>query len=655
MELKARGLLAGGKTFDGFGPYEYIAGVLHFTADPRAKGHEVICDIELAPTNSEGLIEYSAEFHLLKPVHPPSAGRLLVDSVNRGLMTAVTMFNNAAWRADASWDVDTGNGYLMRQGYSVLSVALQWDPPDSPERMRASFPEATENGERLIGSNFIQWWPARPTSTQLLSDMGHRPYRTADLNDPTAELSVREHHDAQPNVIPREHWSFAQEVDGQIIPSDEHICLAPGFQPGYVYELCYTAVGAPVIGLAFLAYRDAASFFRYSTSVDNPLAGLIEHVYGWGVSMNGRWLREFLYLGLNRDEADRKVVDGLFIHVGSSRRGEFNLRFGQPSTNILRAPGNVYPFAFEATPEPVLEQNMGLLDRSRANDCMPKVIHVNSGVEYWWSGASLGHTTIDGEHDLDPPDDVRLYYIAGSQHGPGSMPLSYSSPDGFRTRHLLNTLDYRPALRGLLKALDEWVRAGVDPPACRIPRIADGTAVTRESLKATFGRIPGAIWVEHLPQRKRMYFGPMADGGIMAYPSEEIGTYPTLVSAVDDDGNEVAGIRLPDVSVPLATYTGWNVRHESMGQPGLMSSSAGSPLCGSTLVFPLTASSRTETRDPRMAVEERYESREGYLSKVQDAAHDLVAQRYLLEEDVGACVSVAADKWDAIQSGQPSS
>ncbi len=363
--------------------------------------------------------------------------------------------------------------------------------------------------------------------------------------------------------------------------------------------------------------------------------------------MNGRWLREFLYWGLNRDEAGRVVFEGMMPHIGSSRRGEFNLRFGQPSTNILRAPGNIYPFAFEATPDPSTEENRGLLERSRKDGSMPKVIHSNSGMEYWWSGASLGHTTVDASRDFDPPEDVRIYYLSGTQHAPGGLPLTDKNPDGFQAQQPMNTLDYRPAMRALLVALDRWVREGVEPPANRVPRIDNGTAVSRESLEGEYRRIPGAHFPAHIPQRLRLDYGPDPDEGVLEYPPKESGTYPVLVSALDDDGNDRAGIRLPDVEVPLATYAGWNTRAAAMGSPGLMTS--GAPLFGSTWVFPRTASDRSAANDPRRAIDERYSSKQDYLDKVETAAKALVAQRLMLDEDVERCVAVASAKWDAFR------
>jgi hypothetical protein len=646
VEIQHRAPFASGRPFGTSGAYEYLTGELHFASDPRHPRNTAISDLNLAPTNRHGFVEHRAQFHLLKPVQPEPRGRVLVDSVNRGNMTAVPTFNSAARRTDGNPDVHPGNGFLFRHGYSVLSIAVQWDPPESPERMRAWYPEALEDGRRISGQNFVQWWPNRRTPHQLLSDAGHKPYPTADLNDPSAVLVVRDHQDGAPSVIPRNRWRFAKAGREGIAASADHVWLEDGFEPGKVYELTYIALGAPVVGLAFLGYRDAASFLKHaSTAEGNPLAGAIEYAYGYGQSMNGRWLREYLYWGLNRDEAGRIAFDGMLANTGSSRRGEFNIRFGQPSTNILRAPGNTYPFAYEATPEPVIDESRGLLDRSRADGSMPKVLATNSGMEYWWSGASLAHTTVDAAHDLEPPHDVRVYYLAGAQHGPGALPLSNRNPDGFLAKQPLNTLDYRPAMRALLTALDEWVRKDVVPPASRVPRIDERTAVSRESLEAQYTRIPGSAWLSHLPQRLRMDFGPNASAGLVNYPPVESGTYPVLVSSMDEDCNEVAGIRLPDVAVPLATYTGWNVRHEEMGQGGLMTS--GAPLFGSTLVFPRTRAEREASGDPRRAIDERYASKDDYLARVRAAAETLVRDRYLLAEDIEAIVAVAERKWDA--------
>jgi hypothetical protein len=243
---------------------------------------------------------------------------------------------------------------------------------------------------------------------------------------------------------------------------------------------------------------------------------------------------------------------------------------------------------------------------------------------------------------------VHVYYLSGAQHGPGALPLTDRTVDGFKGKQPLNTLDYRPAMRALLTALDRWVREGAEPPANRVPRIDNGTAVPRESLKDTYTKIPGSAWVSHLPQRLRIDFGPNPDRGVLKYPPEESGSYPILVSSMDADGNDAAGIRLPDVAAPLATYTGWNVRDDSMGNGGLMTS--GAPLFGATLPFARTKAERTANGDSRLSMEERYASKDGYLAKVRAAAEELVRQRYMLQEDIDRCAQVAAAKWAAFHN-----
>ena len=332
---------------------------------------------------------------------------------------------------------------------------------------------------------------------------------------------MRDHQDGEPTVLPRSSWRFARAVDGAPVEDDGFAWLEGGFQPGKVYELTYTAIGAPVIGLGFLAYRDAASFLKHGSEAEgNPLAGAIDYAYGWGQSMNGRWLREFLYWGLNRDEQGGRCSTACCAHIGSSRRGEFNLRFGQPSTNILRAPGNIYPFAFTATPEPVTRREprpAGPHPRQRLDaEADPR----NSGMEYWWSGASLGHTTVDGAKDIEPPDDVRMYYLSGAQHGPGALPLGDTTIDGFKAQQPMNTLDYRPAMRALLTRSTAGCAKAWSHRRDAVPVVAEGTAVTRESIEAPYTSIPGAAWLAYLPQRLRMDYRPRPGRGGAHVPAE---------------------------------------------------------------------------------------------------------------------------------------
>jgi Alpha/beta hydrolase domain len=604
LEISSRAPYAGGDAFGEAGPYEVIQGRLHFVVDPNDQHNHSIADVDLAPRNAGGGVAFSADFALLRPVHPPAHGGLLFDVVNRGNKTAMRL-NFAGPAQPSESEPRAGDGFLMRRGFSIAWCGWQPDSPDTPGLMRSYLPEATENGQRILGETSLQFQPSKVTRSQLLSDAGHRPLPASDLTDPQAMLTVRDYHDGPATAVGRGEWQFALvDESGRSTPDANYVSLHGGFQPGKVYELAYTTVGAPVMGLGLAAVRDCVSWLRYDSETEgNPLAGAVSAAYGFGVSLSGRFLRAFVFEGMNRDEAGRQVFDGLLTVVGSSRRGEFNFRFAQPSTNIARAPGNVFPFSYVSQTDPVLGRTGALLERARAQGCVPKILAVNSGMEYWWSGASLQHTDVAGNRDIEIPEEVRSYFVCGAQHASGGLPLTDRMPDGLRTQHLINTVDYTTILRAALVNLDRWVRDGSEPPPSRVPSISDKTATPREALAGTFEAIPGAHFPNHLPRKRRLDFGSEMDAGIMHYPPNEGDDYGVVVSTVDEDGNEVGGLRPIDLRVPLATYTGWNVRHADSGQPGEYVSSG---LPGSTLPFAPTQAEQSQNRDPRPSLEERY-------------------------------------------------
>ena len=642
LEVKARNILAGGKPFGEAGPYEQIRGKLNFAVDPKHPDHQVITDIGLAPTGKDGMVHFSADFLLLKPVNPVAGGRLLYDVVNRGNGVTVSSFNDVA-RGGASDEPDLGSGFLMRHGFTVAACGWQTDAPAGGMLLYA--PEAMKDGAPLQGLTYIQYQVNRPAYSLQLLDRNHRSLPAADLSEAKATLTVREHFDAPATIIDRPLWQFARWEDGKAIPDRDYVCLPAGFQPGLVYELVYTTVGAPVIGLGFLAMRDSASFLKYGSAAQgNPCAETIQYAYSYGASQSGRFQREFLYLGLNAEEAGRTVFDGKLIHIASSRRGEFNLRYGQPSTNVLRAPGNSLPFTYTRQTDLITGESGGLLDRLAARNAVPKIIATNSGVEYWWSGASLTHMDVTGTQDVEPPADVRIYYFAGTQHGSGSLPLTDTTADGAKLKSPLNTTDYRPLQRAALLNLDRWVREGVEPPPSQHPRLADGTAVPREQLEGTFRSLPRVEFPKALPQRRRLDFGDEMTKGVPLYPAKDGEPYAMRVSAVDADGNEVAGVRSAHLRAPLATYTGWALRHKDSGPEGYIV-----PLQGATLVFPRSAQERIATGDPRLSIDERYSSREDYAAKVRAVCEDMVKEGLLLPEDVSNVVAQAEARYDAFK------
>jgi hypothetical protein len=509
-------------------------------------------------------------------------------------------------------------------------------------------PEALDSaGQPITGKIAVTFQSDTPLQVQLLSDRLHRPHPATDLHDQDAVLTVQDHEDAPAHTIPRQQWSFARLEGGRGVPDATHVYLASGFLPGKVYRVVYTTVGAPVIGLGLLATRDIVSFLRYGSAQEgNPCAGHIQYAYSFGRSQSGRFLRQFLYLGLNQDERDRIVFDGLIPLVAGGGRGEFNQRFGQPSNSNKYSLKNLFPFHDTTQTDPDTGCTDGLLARLAARGKRPKVFFINTSAEYWGGHAALTHTDPDGKSDLAPSEAVRVYHFAGTQHGPGNLRLTDTgAADDARGQQQPNSVDYRPLLRAALVHLDRWVTDGHAPPPSLHPRIEDGTAVPPEHTAATFQAMPGVQFPTHLRSIARLDFGPGMEEGVTTLLPPTVGKpYANLVAAVDADGNELAGIRLPDLTVPLATYTGWNVRHPDIGGPGQTLS-----LIGSTIPFPATRAERQASGDPRQSIEERYPSKEDYLRRVQQVAEALVAQGYLLAEDLPTVTDHASRRYDLFQ------
>lgn len=553
---------------------------------------------------------------------------------------------NRAPAGDPTEAIDPGDGFLMKRGWSVVWAGWQWDVVRTPALMGLEAPQALENGKPIRGWMSIEFQPNEPSNQKLLANRVHRPYTAANLDQPDAALTVRDWPGGERTTIPRERWRFARDEGGQPVPSDSHIWLDGGFEPGKMYEVVYQTNTCPVVGTGLLAARDVPAFLHHASAEQgNPAAGRIERAYGHGVSQSGRFLRHFLSLGLNLDEAGRQVYDGLIIQVAGARRGQFNHRYAQPSDQSAPSIGHLMPFADDPQIDPVTGESGGLLDRQRALGGVPRVFAVNTAAEYYRGDCSLLHTDVDGERDVALPAETRAYLMASTQHGPGSLPLQTLSPtENSRGVHGFNAVDYSPLMRAALVNMDRWVSEGVEPPPSAIPRIEDGTAVRPDVALNRFRAFPDVTVPD--PDRLLMVWrtdlGPDAAKGIVSPPPKLGEQYRNLVSHVDADGNEIAGIRMPDVTVPVATYTGWNPRDPITGGVGQIVS-----MQGSTLPFPSTRQERDQRGDPRPSIEERYGSREEYSARVREAAEALARQRYILDEDVGLAVELALVRYDA--------
>lgn len=647
LEIGTRQAFAGGQVFGDIGRYERIDGVAHFAVDPTYPDNAVIADTGLAPRNDDGLVEFSADFRVVKPVdNDHGNGRLLLDVVNRGKELALKNINSAP---DAPPDADPhpGNGFMMQQGYSLVWCGWQHDVPDAPGLFRCNVPNAQNaDGSPVSGRIVVSFQPTAATDTQFLSDREHRPYPTNHLESWDSVLTVQDHEDGEETVIPRERWAFAKLVDGRRVPDAAHVTLDGGFEAGKVYRVLYETSHAPVVGLGMLATRDIAAWLRYG-KVDgdgtaNPLAGAIGRAYAYGRSQSGRFLRQMLYLGLNRDESGQIVFDGMLPNVAGGKMGEFNVRFGQPSSLSNRSVNNLPPFLD-------LEPNGddGILAEITHRGCAPKVIYTNTSSEYWGGHGALAHMTADGKADVALPDNVRSWLFCGTQHAPANLPISDTNPDtGARGTQALNYVDYRPLMRAALHHLDQWVTHNIEPPANGYPNLADGSAVGADELADWFGSLPGVEFPKHHKVILRLDFGP--NRAVPTVIPPVVGDpYPMLVSAVDADGNEVGGIRLPAVEVPLATYAGWNVRHPDIGGAGQVLSPGGT-VVGCAIPFAVTRAERLASGDPRPSIEERYGSREEYVERVRASAEALVESGYVLAEDLEALVAQGGEVYDAI-------
>ena len=572
----------------------------------------------------------------------------MVDVVNRGRRRVVATFNRAPAPPSDSGEILPGDGFLFRHGYSIVSIGWQWDVYRNEALMGLEAPLAMRDGRQVRGQVVVEMRPDVLERTRLLANRIHRPYSASDPDNPDATLFFRDWEDGPDTTIPRSQWGFARETEEGVVPSRDHVYLESGFQPGKIYYVVYTTEDTPVVGTGLLAVRDVAAWMRHP-SADNPVSEGFERVYGYGVSQTGRMLRSFIYFGLNVDEQGRVVYDGLLPHVAGGRRGEFNNRFAQPSQQPAPGFGHLFPFADNSMTDPLTERTGGLLDRLREAEAMPRVIYTNSSAEYWRGDGSLGHIDPTGHQDLEPAPETRIYHFAGTQHGPGSLPRQGEDTAlAAGTSYPLNVVDYRPLLRAALVNLDRWVSEGVEPPPARHPRLDDGTAIGRADLLASFDAMPGApkpdpsrLWV-----LREVDLGPEADRGVGAYPVREGREYPCFVAAVDSDGNEVGGIRLPDLEVPVGTHTGWNLRHPETGAPEQVVS-----MLGLSNFFAPTREAREAARDMRHSIQERYQSREAYLELVRDVTRRLVAERYVLDEDVEIVVSSCAERYDAAMAG----
>lgn len=647
LEMRARTPYENGREFGAAGAYERIDGVLHFAVAPHDPLNAAIVDLDRAARGNDGLVHFNADFCLLRPVDPARGnGSLLFEVVNRGNKLAPAFINRAPRTIIADDQIRPGDGFLMRHGWTIAWCGWQWDVHRQPAFLGLDAPQALDDAGRPLQGQVLVRLETVECATDLPLRDGlsvHGAYPAADIHDPEAVLVVRDHPRGPATTIARDQWRFARDVGGRPLGDDTRVWLAGGFQPGKLYEVVYRTRICPVVGTGLLAVRDCVAFLRHGTAAaSNPVAGTVRQTFGYGASQSGRFLRTFVYHGLNLDEQRRHVFDGLLVDIAGGLRGQFNHRYAQPSDAFTRGLGHLPPFTDDDQSGAEAGSISGLLHRARATGSVPRIFYTNTSAEYWRGDASLIHTNAAGDADIELPSESRSYLFAGTQHGGGMLPLTRHNPlTGNRGANLFNIVDYRPLLRAALENLRQWVVDGVEPPASRIPRLADNAAMTAEEAAERFRKlaIAPAPASEFVPTLTRLDLGPDAGKGIARVPGISGKPWQTYVAAVDDDGNEVAGVRMPDLAVPLATYTGWNPNDGEGGADGQILR-----LVGSTIPFAATDAERGD--DPRPSIASRYRDRDDYLVRVRAAAEQLVAERFLLAEDLDYAVQLAAERYD---------
>jgi hypothetical protein len=667
-----------GQSFGSVGQYEQLVGTAHGEVDPRDPRNAIIQDIALAPRNASGMVEYSMDINILKPIDPSRGNHvLLFDVVNRGNMIIPNFFNVGATAANPA-----GDGFLESQGFTMVWAGWQADLVPSPAtgRVAMTAPVARSAGGGAL-TGIVRSEISMLTATIQTSPIGggfataSRGYQPATTDTSQATLTQRVHEADPREPIPGSQWAFGScnPTFPNVTPDPAnaaqfHVCKQGGFDPDHIYEVIYQGQDPLVLGLGFASTRDFVSFLHHSSSTQNPLYGAIRHTLVHGTSQSGRYVRTFLDLGFNQDESGGRVFDGMNPHIASARIA-MNIRFAQPGRvaglqhTEHEYPGAESPITWDFYEDPLTRTAGDMLQRCRATDTCPKILQTVTDTEYWQSSMSSDTTDSSGRRDLRVggddddsghlrsarfadddhgrrdrflPGNVRLYHLASTQHG-GYSPVGVVPPAASAVcQQLPNANSYTYNLRAILIALKDWVVNGAAPPDSRYPLIGADTLVTASRVK--FPIIPGVS--EQLGvllnQRSAYFRGPQFDGadesGIQTVePPVRIADYGMLAPQVDADGNDIDGVHSLSLMAPLGTYTGWNTRRAGFGEGDACD------LTGSFIPFPKTAA--TAGSDPRQPIASRYPTTAAYDAAVQAAANTLVSQGFLLSGDAATAVS----------------
>jgi hypothetical protein len=599
------------------GTHDRIIARVHYAVDPKLPVNQAIADLAFAPRNPQGKVEFAGDLLLFLPKSASSArGTVFLEVVNRGRDQSLGLMSDARQRDLAPENWNLGDRFLLEQGFTVAFLGWQFDVAPG-EGLSLTVPTASVNG--VVRASAVTVGRSGPGGAIGLA------YCAADASQPDAVLTYRSEIEKSATVLPRESWQFS--------PDGCTVRRAAGFDAG-LNEVIYKATGSPVAGLGLAAVRDFASYLKYggdaTTLRENP--ALMRRVVGFGYSQSGRFLREFVRDGFNQDERGRAAFDGLMVASAGAGGGSFNHRFASPGQA-----GNSVLSIFRPVDLPPFTDD-GLLAKARTASVVPRIFYTFSSTEYWARAGSLTHTNDAGTADVPLASTSRLYFLTGTPHASGGLP-----PRPQQTRYALNFADQKWVLRALLVDLDKWVTNGTEPPPSRYPTIAQRQLVTRDAVR--FPKTPLLAFASYMPGVWRMDYGAdYATTKVISKEPPSLGApFTVLVPQVNADGNDVGGIALPEVAVPLGTHTGWNVSTYPLSGLRYLAG-----LVGSFEPFAKTRAEREQSGDSRPSIEERYKTRQEYLQRVRDAAASLVRERFVLETDLEALVQQADHTWSVI-------
>jgi hypothetical protein len=668
LDVTSRRPFEGGKSFGSAGTFEQLEGTVYFEVNPLDPLNDVIVNLDKARLNAKGVVEFSAPFVIVKPLDMSRGNRKILYGINnRGnniefAFQAFPPVPLVVARADAAAP-SAGDGLILRLGYTYVDAGWAGDIETTANRLGANLPVAVEGGDRAVVAPIRIEYSGTGYTLPLKGNSQFRSYETADVDTRNSTLTVRDAVRGTKKPIAADRWAFGRCPTGQasLVASTSDICLFDGFQAGYLYELTYKATGPWVMGLGYAVTRDLASFLRYATKDDagtpNPVgdgeAGTgIRRVYALGTSSTGMYLREFLYLGFNEDEAHRKVFDAVRISIPGTHRLFANVEFADPNVYSRQDRHSDFlshsypPLTYAVTTDPISGIRDGILKRPATD---PLVLHVDSANEFWQMNASLN--VHDGRGRPVPiPDNVRLYFISSHSHTGGSGVAAMPTAKGTCEHATNGAFSFTPVMRALLVAMDGWADRGEAPPASQYPGLRDSPLLTLEEAAARFPQIPGVRFPAAMNGLELLDFGRWfsAKGGWLSGSAPRRGPrYQTLLPAPDADGLDTGGIRAVDVAAPVGTNTGWNLMPDGPRAGDLCG------LSGSFIPFAKTKAQRTASGDPRLSLEERYQDHDGFVRAVDAAAQKLVKDRFLLEDDARVIVDTARAS-DVLRKPRPS-